>query len=107
EAVAAAPALAESLRGLGRDVGDGEQVIELVRGGDLEAIGVLRQAGRDIGGVLASCVSLLNPSVIVLGGRMAAVGEYLLAGVREVVYRRTLPLAAHRLQIATSKTGSR
>ena len=106
EAVAAGPALAQRLREAGRSVSDGEAVIDLARAGDTEAVRLLREAGREIGGVLATCVSLLNPSVIVLGGRMAAVGEYLLAGVREVVYRRTLPLAAHQLHIATAKTGS-
>lgn len=107
EAIAAGPALAEMLREQGLTVPDPAAVVDLVRAGDVAAIGVLRDAGRQIGGVLASCVSLLNPSVVVIGGRMAAVGEYLLGGIREVVYRRTLPLAAHRLQIVTSKTGDR
>ena len=53
----------------------------------------MRQAGRDIGEVLPPCVSLLNPSVIVIGGSLGQAGEHLLAGVREVVYRRSLPLA--------------
>ena len=50
---------------------------------------------------------MLNPSVIVVGGSVAEAGEHLLAGIREVVYRRSLPLATQHLRIVTSRTGSR
>jgi predicted NBD/HSP70 family sugar kinase len=55
--------------------------------------------------VLASVVNLLNPSTIVLGGSLGQVGEHLMAGVREVVYRRSLPLATSHLRISLSKAG--
>ena len=57
--------------------------------------------------MLATCVNLLNPSVIVIGGRLADAGEHLLAGVREVVYHRSPPLATQHLRISPSHTGSR
>lgn len=107
EALAAGPALAERLRERGVDVRDASDVVDRVKNGDAAAIDVLRQGGREIGSVLATCVSLLNPSVIVIGGRMAAVGEHLLAGIREVAYRRTAPLAAQDLQIVASTTKER
>jgi predicted NBD/HSP70 family sugar kinase len=47
-------------------------------------------------------VSLMNPSVIALGGSMARVGEHLIAGVREVVYTRSMPLATEHLSIVQS-----
>ena len=50
-------------------------------------------------------VNLLNPSVIVLGGSIARAGEDLIAGVREVVYRRSMPLATRDLQIVQSRGG--
>jgi predicted NBD/HSP70 family sugar kinase len=52
-------------------------------------------------------VNLVNPSVIVIGGRLAQAGEHLLAGIREVVYRRSLPLATEHLLIAPSMAGQR
>ena len=64
-----------------------------------------RQAGHAIGGVLAACVNMLNPAVIVIGGDVAGAGEPLLAGIREVVYRRSLPLATGRLRIVPSQLG--
>src|SRR3546814_5854444 len=44
----------------------------------------------------------MNPSVIAIGGSMARVGEHLIAGVREVVYTRSMPLATEHLAIVQS-----
>ncbi|MCW2130992.1 ROK family transcriptional regulator [Arthrobacter sp. VKM Ac-2550] len=107
EALAGGPALAAVLSGEGRTASTSQDVIDLVRAGDLQAIQVVRQAGRDIGDVLATCVNLINPSVIVIGGSLAQAGEHLLAGIREVVYRRSLPLATEHLRIAPSVAGQR
>lgn len=107
EAVASGAAVAAALRAKGLAADTNRDVVALARGGSLEAVQLLRGAGRDIGGVLAMAVSLLNPSVIVIGGALAAAGEHLLAGVREVVYRRSLPLATQHLRIVASRSGAR
>ncbi len=106
EAVASGPAIARALRAKGHDVHTSGDVIDLVNRAELDAIGAVRQAGRDIGEVLATCVSLMNPSVIALGGSITRAGEHLLAGVREVVYSRSMPLATEHLVIAQSRAGS-
>jgi len=102
EALASGPALARALRAQGLPAENGDDVIALVKGGNIDAIQAVRQAGRDIGEVLTVCVSLMNPSVIALGGSMARVGEHLIAGVREVVYARSMPLATEHLSIVQS-----
>lgn len=107
EAVASGGALVRALRAAGEPVRTSADVVDLVRGGDQQATALLRDAGRDLGAVLAGCVNLLNPSIIVIGGVMAQAGEHLLAGVREVVYRRSLPLATERLRIVTASTAGR
>lgn len=107
EALASGSALAVALRAQGHDTHGPADVIELVRSGDAAAIAATRQAGRDVGEVLATVVNLLNPSIIVLGGSIARAGEHLLAGVREVVYRRSIPLATQHLAIVQSQGGER
>jgi glucokinase len=104
EAMASGPAIARQLREEGADVDTMTDVIDLLRLGDLRAIRAVRQAGRDIGEVLTMCVSLVNPSVIVLGGSVTRAGEHLLAGVREVVYQTSTPLATEHLSIVQSRT---
>ncbi|MFJ2620053.1 ROK family protein [Glutamicibacter sp. NPDC087344] len=102
EALAGGAAVARNLTALGYPVSTASEVSKLAEENNTAAIGVLRQAGRDIGSVLAMCVNLLNPSVIVLGGRLARAGEHVIAGVREVVYLRSTPLATQHLVITSS-----
>ncbi|RMI13443.1 ROK family transcriptional regulator [Cellulomonas triticagri] len=106
EAVASGRAVAEHLRRAGLDAQTGADVVALVRSGDLAAGRAVRQAGRELGSVLAACVSLLNPSLVVIGGVVAEAGEHLIAGIREVVYQRSLPLATQHLRIVTSQARS-
>jgi predicted NBD/HSP70 family sugar kinase len=106
EAIAAGPAIAKALKLAGIDVATGQDVVDLVKHGHIEAIQAVRQAGRDIGEVLTACVSLVNPSVIALGGSMSQAGEHLLAGVREIVYTRCMPLATENLSVVQSRAGA-
>jgi len=99
------PALAERLAANGSvtavDVAEG--AIE----GDVVCIRLIRDGGRRVGGVLAGLVSFANPSMIVIGGGLAQLGHILLAEIRSVVYRRSLPLATGNLPVVLSELGSR
>jgi glucokinase len=100
-------AIAAEMERRGLHAPDHLDSIELVRNGEPEAIAVIRQVGRDIGEMLLACISFANPSVIVIGGSLAQAGEHLLAGVREVVYAQSTPLATGNLQIVASRAGAR
>ena len=106
EAVASGRALARALSTQAHPLHSHADVIALAQSGSVDAIQAIRQAGRDVGTVLTTCVSLMNPSTIVIGGAMAAAAEHLLAGVREVVYARSIPLTAEHLTIAPSRAAS-
>jgi predicted NBD/HSP70 family sugar kinase len=107
EALASGSAVARALTAAGVPARSSADVVALVRAGNVEASTAVREAGRSLGAVLATCVNLLNPSDIVIGGSLADAGDHLLAGIREVVYRRSLPLATQHLRIVTSRTGGR
>lgn len=101
EAIASASALAE--RFVGDEPGAVDHLIELARAGDAQVGGGVREAARHIGAVLGSAVSLLNPSVVVLGGRLVSAGEPFLAGVRETIYQQAVPLATRDLLVVESR----
>ncbi|NBE94137.1 ROK family protein [Nonomuraea sp. KC401] len=82
-------------------------VVRLVQAGDPEAIARTQEAGRTLGAVLATAVSLLNPGVLVLAGDMADTREHYLTGIREIVYRRSLPYTTANLEIVTTSLGER
>ncbi|GAB3232301.1 ROK family protein [Glycomyces halotolerans] len=105
EAVASGAAIASGLTAQGIEARGSLDVVELARSGSVPALQLIRQAGRDIGEVLAGAVNFFNPSIIVIGGSLALAGDHLLAGVREVIYQRSLPLATRHLRIAAARTG--
>jgi len=107
EAVAGGAAVLAELRAAGLAIDDLEDIPMLARNGALAAVQALRDAGRRIGEALANVVTLLNPDVVVLGGPFVDADLHLLAGVREVVYGRSLPLVTQRLQIVPSQYGER
>jgi predicted NBD/HSP70 family sugar kinase len=102
EAVAGGWALARDLREQGLPADSARDVVTLARQGTPEAIRLLRQAGRALGEAIASAISLVDPDILVLGGVLATEGDHLISGVREVVYRRALPLSTRNLRIQTS-----
>jgi glucokinase-like ROK family protein len=107
EAVAGGRAIAMQLRDLGVDAESSRGVVQQVRAGNPDAVRLVREAGRTLGDVLASVVNFFNPAVIVIGGDVAEAHEQLLAGVREVVYQRSLPLATRHLRVVRSSLGDR
>ncbi|MDG4814850.1 ROK family protein [Micromonospora sp. WMMD956] len=99
------PALAERLSTRGAVTA--EDVAEGAIEGDVVCIQLIRDGGRRVGGVLAGLVSFTNPSMIVIGGGLARLGHILLAEIRSVVYRRSLPLATGNLPVVLSELGAR
>jgi glucokinase len=106
ESVAGGLAIAATLRAQGVPAESPQDIVDLVRQGNLPTVQALRAAGRALGTVLATCTALLNPRVLVLGGEIVDVGEPLLAGVRESVYSRALPLASRDLRVTVARSGA-
>jgi predicted NBD/HSP70 family sugar kinase len=99
--------MAERLQADGFATPNSRAVVELARAGEAAAVRLVRDSGRLIGEVLAASVNFFNPSVIVIGGDVVQAQEQLLAGVREVVYQRSLPLATRHLRIVRSQLADR
>lgn len=99
EARAGGWAIARDLSERGIQAENARDVVALVEKNKPEAIMLVRRAGQTIGEVASDMVSVLNPSLIVVGGTLARTGEFILSGVRELVYQRCLPLATRDLQI--------
>ena len=107
EARAAGWAIARDLRVQGIEAQDASDVVALAELNRPEVIKLLRQSGRVIGEVISDSVSILNPSVIVVGGTLARTKDHLLSGIRELVYQRCLPLATRQLEIALARVDDR
>ena len=107
EAIAGGRALAQQLTAAGLDAANTRDIVALVRAGEPLAIQAVREAGRQLGEVLAASVNFFNPSTIVIGGDLSAAHQHMLAGVREIIFQRSLPLATGELRIVPTQLGDR
>ncbi|MFJ4977105.1 ROK family protein [Streptomyces coeruleorubidus] len=104
-AVASGGAVARRLAEAGVPAASGSDVRDLLSSGHPEAVGLAREAGRRVGDVLATVVTLLNPGVLMIAGDLA--GTPFLTGVRELLYQRALPRSTAHLDVVTSRLGER
>ncbi|MFI9028022.1 ROK family protein [Streptomyces sp. NPDC053560] len=104
-AVASGRALAQQLAEAGVPTASGSDVREHLAAGQPDAVRLSREAGRRVGEVLVTVVTLLNPGVLVIAGDLA--GTPFLTGVRELLYQRAMPRTTAHLQVVTSRLGDR
>jgi predicted NBD/HSP70 family sugar kinase len=90
--------------------GDGltlPRLVELCSDGAPAAQRVVADAGRLIGLALATIVNVLNPSLVVIGGEMAACGDVLLDPLRRECLRHAIRSAAEDVTLIASPLGDR
>ncbi|MGW3203581.1 ROK family protein [Streptomyces sp. NPDC001135] len=104
-AVASGGAVARRLAESGVPAASGADVRDLLAAGHPGAAALAREAGRQVGDVLATVVTLLNPGVLMIAGDLA--GTPFLTGVRELLYQRALPRSTAHLDVVTSRLGER
>ncbi|MEU3269604.1 ROK family transcriptional regulator [Saccharomonospora sp. NPDC006951] len=76
-----------------RLVGGAGPLPGLLAAGDRAAIAAVRRAGKALGEVLGGLVPAVDPGLIVLGGRLAALGESLVGAVSAALTERSPALA--------------
>ncbi|MET0991037.1 MAG: ROK family transcriptional regulator [Lacisediminihabitans sp.] len=103
-AVASGRAVAMQLSERGIPAQSGSDVGALLRDGNVDALALTHEAGRRIGEVMATVVSMVNPGVLVVSGDLAS--SALLGGMRETLYPRSLARATRNLDIRLGALGA-
>jgi predicted NBD/HSP70 family sugar kinase len=75
--------------------------------GDPLALQVAQEAAANLGRAIAGLMNILNPSLVVVGGDLARLGDLLIDPLREVVKRRTLISSIDAAEIRASDLGPR
>jgi predicted NBD/HSP70 family sugar kinase len=102
-AVASGRALAAQLTAAGVPAGSGSDVRELLASGNVLATQLTRDAGRLIGRVASTLVSVVNPEVLVITGVLES--PPLMAGIQESIHEYSLPRATRNLLVTTGGLG--
>jgi len=106
--LAASQYLTSSLHAVTRNPGlTLDDLATMGRQGDAGAGRVLRDAGREVGRVLASLCNTLNPRLVVVGGSLARAGDWAITGLREAMADHTEAQVAASLDIVASRLGER
>ncbi len=82
-----------------------EEVVRAAQEGDRTSVEMVQASGHLVGQVLATLVNFFDPGLLVLGGRLGAGSDLLLASVRQGVYQRSLPLATRDLRVESAAAG--
>jgi predicted NBD/HSP70 family sugar kinase len=101
--VASGRAVAAELVSRGVDAHSGRDIRRLVAAGSVETLSLIHEAGRKIGEVMATVISVVNPGVLVISGDLAS--SALIGGIRETLYPRSLARATRNLEIRLSSLG--
>ena len=99
ETVASTVAIADLLtRSRGEPVSP-QRLVELVRAGDRGASRAVADAGGAVGRALAATVNVLNPTLVLIGGDLAATGDVLLNPIRSAIERHSVVAAINAVQV--------
>lgn len=82
-----------------------EKVGIAAQSGDPLSMDVISGAANYLGVGMANIVNIFNPEIIVVGGGMAKLGDFLLDPVRQIVKERAFPISAQAVRIVTARLG--
>ncbi|MDR0784069.1 MAG: ROK family protein [Propionibacteriaceae bacterium] len=82
-----------------------DQLLEMVRRHQPDAIAVVRQAAETLGAMTTTVCHTINPRRVVISGELTNVTDELLSGIRAYVYRHARPLTTRDLSISHSRLG--
>lgn len=84
-----------------------EDLIEAARNEDVLMIELLAEMGEKLGKALSVLINLFNPELVILGGTLAATGDYLRLPARSAVNKYSLSLVNSDTQVKRSKLGEK
>ena len=80
-------------------------ILQAVREEDVLAIEVVEEIGDTLGRALAGLINIFNPEVVVIGGRLAVGGDYLMLPIKSAVRRLAQNFVAKDTTIVFTKLG--
>jgi len=81
-------------------------LVNNAQNGDVNAMAVIRDLGKDLGVGAANLVNIFNPRKIVLGGALIAPGELLLPEMRDALESEALKQPRNQVELSLSELGN-
>ena len=84
-----------------------DDIISAVKEEDVLAIEVIEQIGSTLGRAIAGIINLFNPELVVIGGKMAEVEDYLMLPLKSAVQKHSLNMINKDTKIKLAKLGEK
>ena len=107
ETLVSGPALVERIVAARGERLSVSRIIALARDGDADCRAAISDAGRLAGEVLADVCNVLNPEIVVVGGKLSTAGELLLDPLRAALVGGALPASTRGLEVVAGQLGDR
>jgi N-acetylglucosamine repressor len=80
-------------------------VIAAANQGDQFAVNILSEIGHELGKGIASLIQILNPEIIILGGRMSKAKQYIITPIQQALNSHCNPLLTNNINIVSTNLG--
>ena len=84
-----------------------DDIINAVNEEDVLAIEVIEEVGTNLGRAIAGLINLFNPELVVIGGKVAAVQDYLMLPIKSAVQKHSLNMINRDTTIKLSRLGAK
>lgn len=84
-----------------------EDIVDAAMNEDVLTIELLAEMGEKLGKALAILINLFNPELVILGGTLAATGDYLRLPARSALNKYSLSLVNSDTQVKMTKLGEK
>jgi glucokinase-like ROK family protein len=86
---------------------DIDDIIEAANNDDVLAIELIGKIGENLGRGIAMLINIFNPELVILGGSLAATGEYIRLPIKSAINKFSLSLVNNDTQLKMSRLGER
>ncbi len=83
-----------------------QDILNAIDEEDILAIECMEEVGRTLGKATAGLINLLNPELVVIGGKLSEAGDYLMIPLQGAINKYTLTLVNKGTQLKVSKLGT-
>ena len=82
-----------------------EDILTAIREEDVLAIEVMEEIGATLGKAIAGTINIFNPDLVILGGRLSEVGDYLALPVKAAISKHSLNMVSKDTRLLISRLG--
>ena len=84
-----------------------DDIINAVNEEDVLAIEVIEEVGTTLGRAIAGLINIFNPELVVIGGKVASVKDYLMLPIKSAIQKHSLNMINKDTKIKLSKLGDK